>query len=89
MTSRRSSASAAPSCAALGHDVTVAGSAEEALDRFRAGSPDVVLLDLSMPPRMDPLAGIELIATFRPGPVIVLTAHAAHEIALRATDAGA
>jgi two-component system NtrC family response regulator len=73
----------------LGHSVTSAGSAEEAVDRFRAASPDLVLLDLSMPPRMDPLAGIDLIPAFRPVPVIVLTAHAAHEIALRATDAGA
>ncbi len=73
----------------LGHAVTVAGSADEAVARFREGSPDLVLLDLSMPPHMDPLAGIALIPAFAPAPVIVLTGHAAHEIALRATEAGA
>ena len=73
----------------LGHTVTVAGSAEEAVTRFRDGRPDLVLLDLSMPPRMDPLAGIELIAAFLPVPVVVLTRHAGHDMALRATEAGA
>ncbi len=73
----------------LGHAVTVAGTAEEALARYADARPDLVLLDLSMPPRMDPLAGIELIAGFLPTPVVVLTGHAAHDIALRATEAGA
>ena len=73
----------------LGHRVTTAGSAEEALARFRDGRPDLVLLDLSMPPRMDPSAGIALIPSFAPTPVVVLTAHAAHEVALSATEAGA
>ena len=73
----------------LGHTVTVAGSADEALDGARSAQPDLVLLDLSMPPRMDPAAGIELIPAFRPAPVIVLTGHAGHEFALRATEAGA
>ena len=73
----------------LGHQVTVAGSADEAVARFRDAAPDLVLLDLSMPPRMDPMAGMELIAAFLPIPVIVLTGHSSHEIALRATEAGA
>ncbi len=73
----------------LGHTVAVAGSAEEAQLRYADTRPDLVLLDLSMPPRMDPLAGIELIAGFLPTPVVVLTGHAAHDIALKATEAGA
>ena len=73
----------------LGHTVTVAGSADEAIVRFADHRPDIVLLDLSMPPRMDPLAGIALIAGFSPAPVVVLTGHANHELALRATEAGA
>jgi two-component system NtrC family response regulator len=73
----------------LGHRVTLAGSADEARARFAEGRPDLVLLDLSMPPRMDPEAGIELIPAFRPAQVIVLTGHASHELALRATAAGA
>jgi two-component system NtrC family response regulator len=73
----------------LGHTVSLAGSAEEAQLRFAQGHPDLVLLDLSMPPRMDPLAGIEMIPGFAPAPVVVLTGHAGHELALRATEAGA
>ena len=73
----------------LGHSVAVAGSAEQAQARYAETQPDLVLLDLSMPPRMDPLAGIELIAGFLPTPVVVLTGHAAHEFALKATEAGA
>jgi DNA-binding NtrC family response regulator len=73
----------------LGHTVTVAGSADEAAVRFVESPPDMVLLDLSMPPRMDPMAGIELIGGFVPVPVVVLTGHAGHEMALRSTEAGA
>ncbi len=73
----------------LGHTVTIAGSAEQATGLYRQHRPDLVLLDLSMPPQMDPLAGIALIPAFAPAPVIVLTGHAAHDMALRATEAGA
>jgi DNA-binding NtrC family response regulator len=73
----------------LGHTVAVAGSAEEAQARYAGIRPDLVLPDLSMPPRMDPLAGIASIAGFLPTPVVVLTGHAAHDIALKATEAGA
>ena len=73
----------------LGHTVTVAGSAAEAQARYADSQPDLVLLDLSMPPQMDPLAGIALIAGFLPTPVVVLTGHASHDIALKATEAGA
>jgi two-component system NtrC family response regulator len=73
----------------LGHTVTLAGSAAEALARFAEHAPDLVLLDLSMPPQMDPMAGIALIGSFAPAQVIVLTGHAGHELALRATEAGA
>jgi len=73
----------------LGHNVITAESETEALSRFAEQSCDLVLLDLSMPPRMDPLAGIALIPRFAPVPVVVLTGHAAHELALRATEAGA
>ncbi len=73
----------------LGHEVAVAGSADEARTRYADSRPDLVLLDLSMPPHMDPLAGIALIAGFLPTLVVVLTGHASHEIALKATEAGA
>ena len=73
----------------LGHRVTVAGDGEAAVRAFADGRPDVVLLDLSMPPRMDPAAGLELIGAFAPAPVIVLTGHAQHELALAAMGRGA
>ena len=73
----------------LGHRVTLAGDSVQAVEQFALARPDVVLLDLSMPPRMDPDAGLELIAAFAPAPVIVLTGHADHERALQAADLGA
>ncbi len=73
----------------LGHQVTLAGNAGTAVAAFARTSPDIVLLDLSMPPRMDPLAGLDLIAAFAPAPVIVLTGHADHDLALQAMERGA
>ena len=73
----------------LGHRVTLADDADHALRAFADARPDVVLLDLSMPPRMDPEAGLDLIAAFAPAPVIVLTGHAHHDLALKAMERGA
>ena len=73
----------------LGHRVSLAGDAEAAQRAFADARPDVVLLDLSMPPRMDPQAGLELIPAFAPAPVIVLTGHAHHDLALQAVERGA
>ncbi len=73
----------------LGHEVVVAQDADSALERFTDNAPDVVLLDLVMPPRLTPEAGLALIPRFAPAPVIVLTGHADHEYALRAAGAGA
>ena len=73
----------------LGHRVSVAGDAASALVRFREDRPDVVLLDLVMPPALTPEAGLQLIPELSAVLVIVITAHADHELALRATEAGA
>lgn len=73
----------------LGYQVTLAGDGEAAIAAFARASPDIVLLDLSMPPRMDPVAGLDLIPAFAPAPVIVLTGHADHDLALQAMDRGA
>jgi two-component system NtrC family response regulator len=73
----------------LGHAVTVAGDGEQALAAFERHRPELVLLDLAMPPHMDPEIGLELIPRFAGVPVVVLTGHGEHELALRATALGA
>ncbi|SEK16311.1 two-component system, NtrC family, response regulator [Variovorax sp. OK212] len=73
----------------IGHEVTLAGDGEQALAAFDKQRPDLVLLDLAMPPHMDPEIGLELIPRFARVPVIVLTGHGEHELALRATELGA
>ncbi len=73
----------------LGHRVTVAGDAEAATQRFREAKPDLVLLDLVMPPSLTPEAGLALIPQLATVPVIVITGHADHELALKATERGA
>jgi two-component system NtrC family response regulator len=73
----------------LGHAVAVAGDGEQALASFERQRPELVLLDLAMPPHMDPEIGLELIPRFAGVPVVVLTGHGEHELALRATALGA
>ena len=73
----------------LGHEVTLAGDGEQALAAFERQRPELVLLDLAMPPHMDPEIGLELIPRFSQVPVVVLTGHGEHELALRAAELGA
>ncbi|MCB9960473.1 MAG: sigma-54-dependent Fis family transcriptional regulator [Rhodospirillaceae bacterium] len=74
---------------AAGHRVTTAASGDEAVAHFAEDAADLVLLDLVMPPATSPEAGLALVERFRPAPVVVLTAHADHALALRAVEAGA
>ena len=73
----------------LGHEVKVAGDGEQAITAFDRQRPELVLLDLAMPPHMDPEIGLMLIPRFARVPVVVLTGHGEHELALRATELGA
>ncbi|MFN7856422.1 MAG: sigma-54-dependent transcriptional regulator, partial [Acidovorax sp.] len=74
----------------LGHTVTLAGDGEQALAAFARQRPELVLLDLAMPPHMDPEIGLQLIPQFASQvPVVVLTGHGDHALALRATELGA
>ena len=72
----------------LGYRVSVAGDAEEAVQVFEADAPQVVLLDLAMPPSMDPEAGLSLIPRFASAVVVVLSGHGDRDIALRAVESG-
>ncbi|UXH77144.1 sigma-54-dependent transcriptional regulator [Roseateles amylovorans] len=73
----------------LGHEVLTAGDGDQALAMFARERPDLVLLDLAMPPSMDPEQGLALIPGFSGAPVVVLTGHAQHDLALRAAELGA
>ncbi len=73
----------------FGHDVHLAGDAEQAQQVFASVKPDIVLLDLAMPPSMDPRVGLALISSFKSVPVVVMTGHADHELALEAAALGA
>lgn len=73
----------------LGHTVTLAGDVAQALMAFDQNRPELVLLDLALPPHMDPEKGLELIPGFAQVPVVVLTGHGDHALALRATELGA
>ena len=73
----------------LGHRVSIAGDADEAIAAFERDRPHVVLLDLAMPPRMEPEAGLALVPRFAPAVVVVLTGHGDRELALKASELGA
>jgi CheY-like chemotaxis protein len=66
-----------------GYDVDVAADGQEALDRIAARTPDLMLLDLMMPV-MDGWAVLERLAGRRPPAVVVLSAAADPDRALRA-----
>jgi two-component system NtrC family response regulator len=71
------------------HTVCTAVDGVEARAVFQRERPDLVLLDLVMPPERRPEAGLALVPAFASVPVVVLTAHADHELALRAVAEGA
>ncbi len=73
----------------LGFKVSQASGAEEALARARSSPPDLVLTDLRMP-GTDGVALIEKLTQEMPGlPVVLITAHASIEAAVRAIRIGA
>ncbi|MBI3446855.1 MAG: sigma-54-dependent Fis family transcriptional regulator [Magnetospirillum sp.] len=72
-----------------GHVVVTACDGPQAREAFQRERPDLVLLDLVMPPERTPEAGLSLVPDFAAVPVVVLTAHADHDLALRAVAAGA
>ena len=79
---------------AADYDVSLAGDRQEAMSRFREHGPQVVLLDLGLPPNpndttegMATLAG--LLTLDRSAKVIIISGQSDHENAVRAIGAGA
>jgi AmiR/NasT family two-component response regulator len=68
--------------------VAEVGDGQQAVDRARELTPDLVILDIQMPV-LDGLSAAEQIAGARIAPVIVLTAFSQRELVERARDAGA
>ncbi len=75
--------------AGSGYHVATAVDADQAVTRYTDNDFDLVLLDLAMPPSMNPQDGLELVRRFERSPVIVLTGHAQRELALQAVEFGA
>jgi DNA-binding NtrC family response regulator len=72
-----------------GHDVSIASSAEEALDMADREAPDAVVLDVRLPGR-DGLSTIQdLRRRIGPAPIIVITAFGNLDTAVRALEEGA
>lgn len=72
-----------------GYRVVSAADAASARKAYDAEHPDLVLLDLVMPPERTPEAGLSALPHFEKSVVIVMTAHSEHELALRAVSLGA
>ncbi len=72
----------------LGHDVDLAASAEEALEKALAAPPDLIITDLQLPGR----DGLELVADLQERGIestfVVLTAHGSIDSAVEATRRG-
>ena len=71
----------------IGYEISVAGTAFEALGVMRAERPDAVLLDLNMPGPVGGAAVVDQIAIHVP--VVILTGSGDAEIAVRTLHAGA
>ncbi len=72
-----------------GHDVTSAGSGEEALERLRDATFDLILLDLRLGGRIDGLRVLEAVRWRWPNTaVVILTAHGSLESAMAAIREG-
>jgi DNA-binding response OmpR family regulator len=74
---------------AEGHDITLVGDGQSAVDSFLEQTPDLTILDLNLPRR----DGLEVLRFLRSitsdAPVLVLTARSEMEVRIRCFDCGA
>lgn len=66
-----------------------AGDGQEAVDLAESLKPDLVIMDVKMPPRRDGIDAAAEIAGKRIAPIVILTAFSQRELVERARDAGA
>lgn len=73
----------------LGHQVVAeAADGTEAVEMARLNTPDLVLLDIRMP-EMSGLEAAQAILEDDPIPIVIITAHADHDLIRRAAEIGA
>ena len=72
-----------------GYEVRGGASLEDARTQLQAFDPDLLLLDLSLPPQFDPAHTLAALPEFADRPVIIITGHADRELALEAIQRGA
>ncbi|MFC6671632.1 sigma-54-dependent transcriptional regulator [Marinobacterium aestuariivivens] len=75
--------------AQAGYEVRSGASLDEARALLGPFDPDLLLLDLALPPRFDPAETLAAVPEFASRPVIILTGHADRERALQAMEQGA
>lgn len=72
-----------------GYQVQTAADVNAAKRLLHSFKPDLVLLDLSLPPEFDPQHTLNQLTDFTQQPVIILTGHAERQLALDAISRGA
>ncbi len=72
-----------------GYEVRGGASLDEARALVSSFDPDLLLLDLSLPPQFDPAHTLAAVPEFADRPVIIITGHADRELALEAIQQGA
>lgn len=72
-----------------GHGVEIAGDGARAVEAYKAGAPDLTILDLNMPVKDGEQALVELRELDRELPVLILTGRQDMETRVRCLDSGA